>query len=384
MAAYPVMIDEEKEQSLVNTFPTRKDEIWRFVNVSDLQPFENPAEEQKVSSTDSLPPYMQSSLHINGNKLEGELSENISFEIKAESKSISSSDYFTNKNLAFNSKTPTLTIAADTENDENICIHPQSDQVNWNRLHIVASEGSHSKICIHTIETLNNAVATSLEISIEVKKGASLKVGLLASSHQDSLLLQGVHASLDRDSVLDIVDLDANIKSMRTRYHIELNGENAEAKLTGTTIGDKQTQSHHYIEVYHNAPHCRSFQFFKNLLLDKAKASFDGTVNVKEGAAGTSAHQLNNNLLLSENARIYTKPRMKIKASDVKCNHGATSGSLDEDEIFYLMSRGFSRDNAVRVLALGFIREALSDCHHTNAIQWWLDNNIKRLQEIEK
>ena len=118
-------------------------------------------------------------------------------------------------------------------------------------------------------------------------------------------------------------------------------------------------QAHQFVVVRHLAPHGTSRQHFKTVAADKAKASVDGTIVVSEGAQLTNANQLINNLMLSDEARADSKPRLLIHADDVKCAHGATAGKLDPDQQFYLESRGLSPAQARTLLTLAFIAEVL-------------------------
>ena len=111
--------------------------------------------------------------------------------------------------------------------------------------------------------------------------------------------------------------------------------------------------------VDHQSAHCRSSQLYKGVLLDGSRAVFNGKVLIRKDAQQTDAQQLNNNLLLSENVEIDTKPQMEIDADDVKCAHGATVGQMDEDELFYLQSRGIRPEQAKTMLATGYMNEAI-------------------------
>jgi hypothetical protein len=375
-------ISEHKESEDSKSFPNRKQEIWRYVNTSTIGSFSQLPTASKQSSSQDHSNIGITVSHFSGNQFYGDLPDDIMASFTETSQPISTKDHIADKNYLFTAgNTPTLTIKKNSVSEHTLCINPDFESINWNRLHINAEQGSECELNIEYFGE-NQTHESSTEISINIEKGAILKISFLNISNDKSLVLQGVDATLNRDARLEILDLDSNIKATRSRYNINLNGENAEVKLTGCAILSDKNQSHHYLEVNHNAPHCRSFQFFKKLLLDTSRASFDGTVFVKEGASGTEANQLNNNLLLSETARVYAKPRMKIKASDVKCNHGATTGSLEDDQIFYLISRGINNKDAIKALALGFIKEALNDCNHKNVSKWWLDSYTNLLTKI--
>jgi Fe-S cluster assembly protein SufD len=112
--------------------------------------------------------------------------------------------------------------------------------------------------------------------------------------------------------------------------------------------------------IDHRQPHCTSHQLYKGILDGKSRAVFNGKVFVRPNAQQTDAMQTNRNLLLSNEARVDTKPQLEIFADDVKCAHGATVGQLEEEELFYLASRGLDVDLARNLLTYGFAEEVIA------------------------
>ena len=121
--------------------------------------------------------------------------------------------------------------------------------------------------------------------------------------------------------------------------------------------GNQHTDTHSVID--HRQPHCTSRQLYKGILDGKSRAVFNGKVFVRHGAQQTDAQQTNKNLLLSSEAQIDTKPQLEIYADDVKCTHGAAVGQLDDDELFYLESRGINPSLAKNMLTYGFAEEVI-------------------------
>ena len=121
--------------------------------------------------------------------------------------------------------------------------------------------------------------------------------------------------------------------------------------------GSQHTDTHSIID--HRRPHCTSHQLYKGILDGKSRAVFNGKVFVRHGAQQTDARQTNKNLLLSKEAQVDTKPQLEIFADDVKCAHGAAVGQLDEDEMFYLESRGIKPALARNLLTYGFAEEVI-------------------------
>jgi|GEM_PF-2921506 len=145
----------------------------------------------------------------------------------------------------------------------------------------------------------------------------------------------------------------------RTSVKVELRGPGSHAEVLGTAAVSGHAQAHRHIWIRHLAPSSTSRQLFKTVAAEKGRASVDGTIEAAEGAKGTVAGQTLKSLLLGDEARSDSKPRLLIRNDDVKCNHGATSGQLDEEQRFYLRSRGLTDAQAVALLTQAFLRETL-------------------------
>jgi Fe-S cluster assembly protein SufD len=166
-------------------------------------------------------------------------------------------------------------------------------------------------------------------------------------------------AVLERDSRFFAMAASTGSRLARQAYAVDLRGQGADAEINGATVLADSRQSHAFAQVRHLAPNCTSRQHFKTVAADRSRASVDGTILVAEGAQQTNANQLINNLMLSDEARADSKPRLLIHADDVKCSHGATAGKLDPDQLFYLESRGLSPAKARTLMTLAFIAEVL-------------------------
>lgn len=143
----------------------------------------------------------------------------------------------------------------------------------------------------------------------------------------------------------------------RDEIKISLSEPGAKTHLAGLYTGVGKQHHEQMIQIDHKAKNCQSSQFFKGLLDDSSTGVFDGSVFVAPGSAGTQAEQLNKNLLLSPNAQAFTKPQLKILADDVKCTHGATTGEIDKQSLFYLQSRGIPKPKAVEILTSAYSDE---------------------------
>jgi len=168
-----------------------------------------------------------------------------------------------------------------------------------------------------------------------------------------------LRATLKRDSRLKHFSMTHRERVTRHSLRTHIQGENADVLLQGLWMLQQASQSHTHVFVEHAAPHARSLQKFKGVLKDIAQSSFEGKIFVRPVAQKTEAYQLNHNLLLSEGAIANAKPNLEIFADDVKASHGATFSQVDEEQLFYLKSRGLSSMDATQLLIRGFMQEMI-------------------------
>ena len=145
----------------------------------------------------------------------------------------------------------------------------------------------------------------------------------------------------------------------RNESEARLLGEGIDCILSGVYLPRGREHVDNLIRIHHTKPNCRSDQYYKGVLHDHARAVFAGKIIVHREAQKTNAYQKNDNLLLSDDAEIDTKPELEIYADDVKCSHGATVGELDPKALFYLRSRGLDRETAASMLTFAFAAEAI-------------------------
>jgi Fe-S cluster assembly protein SufD len=145
----------------------------------------------------------------------------------------------------------------------------------------------------------------------------------------------------------------------RNNYQIDLIGKGAESHLNSLAIIDLKQTIDNYTLINHQASNCRSSELFKYLLDDEATGVFNGKMVVSPDAQKTEAYQSNRNLLGNSRCRIYSQPKLEINADDVKCSHGMTTGQLDEAALFYMRSRGISKEEAVLMLKFAFTDDVL-------------------------
>ncbi len=188
-----------------------------------------------------------------------------------------------------------------------------------------------------------------------VKDGAGVTYTQVQKDHAQSWHCSKTRVRLHRDARFFGRNASSGSRLTRHHYEVRLKEEGAELSLNGASVLINQEQVHNFIRIHHEAPHCTSHQLFKNVINDKGRSSFDGTVIVDKGAQLTHSDQLINNLMLSNEAHADYKPNLMIFADDVKCTHGATVGQIDEDQLFYLKTRGLSQERAESLLTTSFV-----------------------------
>jgi Fe-S cluster assembly protein SufD len=169
------------------------------------------------------------------------------------------------------------------------------------------------------------------------------------------------HVDQQRDSHYRSFSLAMGAALARHNLHVRLNDENVETLMYGLYVTRGEQVADNHTAIYHDQPNCRSWEVYKGILDGRSRGVFNGKVFVKPEAQKTDAKQTNRNLLLSDAARVNTKPQLEIFADDVKCTHGATVGRLDEVARFYARSRGIPADAADRLLTYAFAAEVVEE-----------------------
>ncbi len=171
-----------------------------------------------------------------------------------------------------------------------------------------------------------------------------------------------IFSRLGTESIFSSFTMTVNGILTRNESILEFTGDNAKATVAGTSAGDGR-DFHHDDTVFitHDAQNCESRQVFKKVLRNGATGVFQGKILVNQGAQKTDGYQISQGLLLDDNSNFLAKPELEIYADDVICSHGSTVGALDENALFYLLSRGVPRAEAQDMLILAFLGEAIDE-----------------------
>ncbi len=164
---------------------------------------------------------------------------------------------------------------------------------------------------------------------------------------------------VEGDARADVVLLVFPGISADIKLDVRLVGEGAEANVYGAYVCGGEEKVKIAVDMYHDEPHCNSRQLFKGIAGGVSKVDFYGKIIVAQDAQRTEAYQENHNILLTDGAKVDTKPQLEIYADDVKCSHGATIGRLNEEEQFYMRSRGISLEDAKVLQMISFIAPVL-------------------------
>jgi len=166
-------------------------------------------------------------------------------------------------------------------------------------------------------------------------------------------------AVLDRDSRLEWLTVNLGGKVSRSTQHTSMRQPGAEVRVTGLYVPDGKQHIAFDTLQDHVAGNCLSDLLYQGALLGRSRSVYEGTIRAWPAAQKTNAYQSNRNLLLSRKARADSLPKLEIEANDLRCTHGATVSPVDEDQVFYLMSRGIAREDAVRLIVEGFFQPSL-------------------------
>jgi Fe-S cluster assembly protein SufD len=190
-----------------------------------------------------------------------------------------------------------------------------------------------------------------------------------------------VRARLDRDAVLNTLVVTLGGDYSRTWKECTMAGENAQSYMYGLYFSHGDQRFEHWTLQDHVAPHCTSDLLYKGALADTSQALYYGTIHIRPNAYRSDAYQANRNLALSDKARAMPNPQLEIENNDVRCTHGATVGQVSDEHLFYLQSRGISRDDARRLIVFGFFNQVL-DKVEWSGMQDALAESIRAKMEV--
>jgi len=220
-------------------------------------------------------------------------------------------------------------------------------------------------------------------VDVHVEEGATLTLASQQSGGEQASFSRSVFASVETEASFKSWDVTLPGGWSRHDSDIRLLSPRAETHLKGVYLGKNKDFSDHHTVVSHMKGDTQSFEDYRGLLTDSARAVFNGKVLIEKMAAKSRSEQINKNLLLSQKAEVDTKPELQIDNDDVKASHGATVGQINQEQRFYLMSRGYSSDQALSALCRAFIFDLLED-ESERLIHFYNHNLLKALSTMKE
>ncbi len=241
---------------------------------------------------------------------------------------------------------------------------------------IVAEESTQLTVIEHYV-SLSDEIHFS-NIVTEISSGCNSNVEhyKLEMEGLKSFNISTLRVQQQRDSSIRSHSVLLGGSLVRNNIHPVLEGEGCYSFINGLYMASDKQHLDNFMKVEHVGPHCDSRQFYNGVLDGSSKGVFHGRIVVHENAAKTDAKQTNRNLLLSNRAQIDTKPQLEIYNQDVKCTHGATIGQLDRDAIFYMQSRGISKQNAENIMLKAFANQSISSMK-VDSLKKYLEQKVE-------
>jgi len=367
-----VQISAEKKELFTSFmskgFPTTKDEEWKYTSLKKIvtkeYTIENTGEIIDSSTVEKYSLGFENRIIFSDGKLIG--SPNIKgVSINGFSNfgsNTTDSILQLNKALAQNGFTISVEKNTVLESPIEILFFSTTEN-NFSQYRNLISVGDNTEVkFVERIQTLNDSTSMVNHVTqIHCAKNTKVEYNKIQNNTPESRLIDTVNVYQEQDSTCDINTLIFGGSFTRNNLNFEQNGSNCESNMNGISILDNNQLADNHTFVDHKSAHCRSNEMYKGIYLGHSKGVFNGKIMVRPDAQKIDAFQSNNNLLLSDNSTIDSKPQLEIYADDVKCSHGCTIGQLDEKALFYMRSRGIGIEEAKAVLTYAFASEAIEN-----------------------
>ncbi|HYH55254.1 MAG TPA: Fe-S cluster assembly protein SufD, partial [Anseongella sp.] len=224
---------------------------------------------------------------------------------------------------------------------------------------IIAEEGASFKIVEIFAGSAGRPSLTNVVTEIKAYRNALLDYTKLQLETGENYHIGNTEIEQHENASVDTHVISLNGAFIRNNLHFHLKEKQCRSIMNGLYLLNGRQFLDNHTRVNHAAPECYSDQLYKGIINNQATAVFNGKIFVERDAQKTNAYQRNVNILLSDEATINTKPQLEIFADDVRCTHGATSGHLDDEAVFYLRSRGLSESDARRLLLYAYAEEVI-------------------------
>ena len=357
---------ESFEEFKKHGLPTRKEEYWKYSDPSIISNIE-----LEFVSSGQYKDRNYDVILVNGKIVKkfkdcqmGDLSEGLRNGILGEDLLEKKDKPFLNLNNAFAINGCYLILESTSRQTIrilNLITNEGKTQAVYPRCIVLAKRNSESLIFEEFRIMGNGTNFVNSVTDVIVEDGANLEHIIIDDFAKNTYHVANVCVKQCKDSNFVSHNFSMGKKFARRDFNVELNESGANCNLFGLYFVDKENHIDHHTTIEHKEANCNSNEHYKGILSGKSTGVFNGRIHVHPGAQKTDAIQKNQNLLLSDDAIIHTKPELEIYADDVKCTHGATVGQLDEKGLFYLRSRGLNRKEAQQILIRAYVNEIIEN-----------------------
>lgn len=273
-------------------------------------------------------------------------------------------DPFAALNTAFSYEGIFLKVSKNTVLNKPVILHytnasTEESSVILSRNLMIIERGAQAQIIESYTSADSNQQFSNHVSEILVEANANLKYFKLQNQNNKAYHIDNSIISQHRDSVVKSYTFTLEGKIIRNNLSYVLEEENCEAHMFGLYVTHSDAHVDNHTSVDHKVANCYSNEIYKGILDDTSKGVFNGKIFVRQDAQKTNAFQSNKNILLTDTASVNTKPQLEIWADDVSCSHGCTTGQLDEEQLFYLRSRGINKSSAKAMLLHAFVNDVL-------------------------
>jgi len=381
-------------QFIKTGFPNKRIEDWKFSdlnqiissNIKELKFFNNETKPSKFNESILINDFAHNKIiFVNGliSKIDFNFEEKNKIEIvdTCENKDLNLNNSLVSLNNALNFHYTKLTIKDNYSLKKPLIIYNiTNNKINSNtinqRIDFIIKKNSQLRLINFFNDSSNNNFM-NINYKFKIERDAILKNYIIDHKLNSNIKYFFNNINLEYNSVAENFLFSAGSKFFKNEINCNLNDKYSSAFING--IINLIKDQHHEIKttINHFGENTKSYQLIKNVLNNNSKAVYQGKIFVNSKAQKTDGYQLSKALLLNENTDFYAKPELEIYADDVKCSHGSTSGNLDEDALFYLMSRGLSYKQSKKLLINGFLLdvvEKITDLEIKNLIKTIVEN----------
>ena len=371
-------------------FPNRKQEDWKFLDISQI--IKKKISDLSFFNDYSLPNEIDSSIFVDGlehnkiifingriEKIDFNYEDQSKIEIKDEIEKRITFEYensLIDLNNAFTNKVFKILIKKNYSLKRPLIIyHSTNDKIKSKNINLRLDFELEENSCLRVIDFFNDSVEKNflnILYNFRLMKDSILKNYKIDKSKNNNLKYSFNNIEQDNNSVSETFILSAGSDYFKNEINCNLNGEYSSAFINGAFSLMESQQHEIRTIINHLVENTKSYQLIKSVLGKYSKSAYQGKIFVDSKAQKTDGYQLSKAILLDETSEFNAKPELEIYADDVKCSHGSASGSLNEDSIFYLMSRGLNYQQSKELLINGFLLdvvEKITDSEVKNLIK---------------